>query len=144
MNTSTNPQDQVPRDPWQDACGAVVFLSFLMIVAHVALPPMFGLTVPYAGGAAVVLTIGATVGLGLRSRSMRLAAAIALVGLLGLRLLSAIRPDLLISKHGALSLLDGIAMALLFLAVVVLIGVASNRTFTGPNKPMQRTGFAGR
>jgi hypothetical protein len=114
----------------------VAFLSFLMIVAHVISPPLFGLMIPYTGGAAVVLGMGATVCLGLRSRSTRLAAAIALCGLLCLRALSAIRPDLLIAKHGLLSLIDGIAMTLLVLASVALIGVGSWRTYSAPNKPL--------
>jgi hypothetical protein len=62
---------------------------------------------------------------------------------LGLRLLSAITPELLISKHGAPSFMDGVAMALLALAVIVLIGVASRQICSEPNKPLQPTGCAG-
>jgi len=34
-------------------------------------------------------------------------------------------------------------MAILVFTVVVLIGVASRRTDSGPNKPLQPNGFAG-
>ena len=142
MITSDKDPRATPRDAWRDACGASVFVSFLVIVGHVFAPLVTGLAFPYAGGGAVVLGIGSTACLGLRARGPRLAAAVALGGLLGLRTLSALMPELFISEHGALSMLDGIALTLL-LGCGTMLGVLSWKTGQGPNKPLQPTGFAG-
>jgi hypothetical protein len=94
---------EAPRDRWMDACGAAAFVSFLLIVGYVAFPPIAGLSMPYSGGGAVVLGIGATLCLGLKSASARLAASIALAGLMILRTFSSIRPDIFVAEHGELS-----------------------------------------
>ncbi len=142
MNPNTAVPVETSRDRWMDACGASVFVSFLLIVGYVACPPMLGLELPYAGGGAVVLLIGATLCLGLESRPTRVVTAIALVGLMGLRTVSAVRPDLLIAKHGDLSLLDGGALVLLIIAAAMMLGVAIGHPSSGPDKPLQPTGIA--
>ena len=118
----------LPRDRWRDACGTATLLSFLLVVIHVVSPAVFGLPVPYAGGAAVVLLVGATACLGLRTLQARLAATVALIGLIGLRALSGVRPDLLLTEHGALSLPDGLALVLLALAERTMLAAAPTRT----------------
>ena len=139
-----NPNRAVPvesfRDRWMDACGASAFVSLLLIVGYVACPPVLGLKMPYAGGGAVVLGIVATLCLGLKSRQTRLPAAITLVGLMSLRAISSIRPDLLVAKHGELSLLDGGGLIILILAAAWMLGVAMRSPSSGPNKPQQPTG----
>jgi hypothetical protein len=77
MTTSTLAARPLPRDIWNDACGAAVFVSFLVILAHVVVPLVLDVEIPYAGGAAAVLIIGATICLGLdrRARGSRSPAA---------------------------------------------------------------------
>lgn len=134
--------DRIPnarRDAWRDACGASMFVSFLVIVGYVFAPLVTGLAIPYAGGGAVVLCIGSTACLGLEARGARLAAAAALGGLLGLRVSSALMPELFISEHGALSTLDGIVLTLLF-GCATTLGVLSWKTGGGPSNTPQPTG----
>ncbi len=132
MNPDTTAMGDAPRDRWMDSCGAAAFVSLLLIVVYIACPPMTGLQLPYAGGGAAVLGIGATLCLALHSRSARLAAAIALMGLISLRTLSAFRPDLLVAEHGELTLLDAGGLALLVLTAVLLVSVAIRTASSGP------------
>ena len=143
MNPIVVTEGQPRRSLWRDACGAAIFLSFLVIVAHVAFPSLFGIGIPYSGGAAVVLGAGATVSLALRSRPTRLAISMALSAMLILCALSATRPDLFIAKHGAFSTMDATVMAILGLAAAAMIWSATRRISSEPNKPLQPTGFAG-
>lgn len=135
MHTIELASSHAPRDAWKDACGATAFVSFLVILGHVLSPQLTGFSIPYSGGAAVVLGIGATVCLVLKARGARLAAAAVLGGLLGLRALSALAPNLLIAKHGALSWFDGAAFALLALAFLAMLSAAWSRADPGSSMP---------
>jgi hypothetical protein len=122
-----------PRDRWRDACGAAAFASFLLIVAYVACPPIAGLNMPYSGGGAVVLVIGATMCLGLESTSARVASSIVLLGLMTLRALAPMRPDVFVAKDGELSTLDAGGLALLFLTAALMVWVAMRGSASGPH-----------
>jgi hypothetical protein len=128
MTTSTLAARPLPRDIWNDACGAAGFVTCLVILAPGVVPLVLDVEIPSAGGAAAVLISGATICLGLARRGARLAVASGLAILLALRVLSALRPDLLIAKHGALSALDAVALSLLILACLTMIRAASMRT----------------
>ena len=123
------------HDDWTRACIRLAFVSFLVIVGYVLLP-LVGAAIPYAGGAAVILGLGAVLCQGARSRGGRLAVATGLAGLLTLRVLSALVPGLLVARHGALSVLDGLALTALVLGCAALFHGAS-RTAAGPGQPSE-------
>ncbi len=125
------------RDRWMDACGAAAFVSLSLIIGYVACRWIAGIRMPYSGGGAVVLGIGATLCLGLESASARLAASIGLVGLMLLRMLAALRPDLIAAEHGALSVVDGGGVALLILAAAWMVLAATRRPDSESNKARQ-------
>lgn len=143
MESNVTTEGQPQRSRWHDTCGAAAFLSFLVIVVHVAFPSLFGIAIPYSGGAAAVLAVGATVSLAARSRPARLAISMVLGALLSLRALSATRPELFIAKHGALSILDGVVLAILGLAAAAMFWAATRPVSSNPDKPLQPTGIAG-
>lgn len=109
-----------PRDPWCVMCEIAALVSFVAILAYVLLSRFDGIRIPYAGGAAVVLGLGATVALSVRSRTIRISVALALVGLICLRMMSALLPGVFIATHGRLSLADGLVLGSLLLAAIAL------------------------
>ncbi len=133
---STVPYEET-RDPWRDACGASVIASFLLIVVHVAGPKFLGLQFSYAGGGAAVLGVGAMLGLGLHERAIRLSLATAMIGLLSLRFVSGLRPDLLLAANGELTFFDGLGLAVLILQGAWMLHVALMR------RPLERNGVSG-
>ncbi|MEQ8765153.1 MAG: hypothetical protein RL885_14565 [Planctomycetota bacterium] len=128
------------RSRWMDACGVATCLSFLLIVCHVALPPIAGVSMPYSGGGAAVLGIGAMLCLALESGSARLASAIGLVGLMILRALSPIRPDLIVAEHGELTMADAGGLVLLIITALWMVCAAAQRSTSGLNRTQQPTG----
>jgi hypothetical protein len=130
-------------DGWAHACSATALVSLLLIVVHIALPPLSGLAIPYAGGAAVVLGVGAVLCSVIRSRTNRLIAASSLFGLMIFRVVSPFLPGLFISSHGGVSLLDGIAMGILIFVAGWLLIVAMRSSSSRSEEPMQAVGPAG-
>ena len=113
-----------PRDPWTTACTAAALVSLAAIAGHVAGPASIGVAMPYAGGAGVVLGLGATVASRIATRDARLATMVAVLGLLVLRLLSVLWPGLIRVSHGAPSLVDGVALGVLVAAAALLLAAA--------------------
>jgi hypothetical protein len=132
------------RDRWMDACGLAAFFSLMLIVGHVAGPSIAGVSMAYSGGGAVVLGIGATMCLVLPSGPARFASSIALVGLMVLRALSPIRPDLFVAEHGELSTVDASGLVLLIVTAALMVYAATRRVSSGPNKTQQPTGAPSR
>lgn len=111
-----------------DAALTVIALAALAcIVGYVASPSLLGVEMSYAGGAAVVVGIGAVVCASLRSRAARMATACVVFGLVLIRVASAALPDVFVQTHGVPSLLDGVAMVFLLAAAGAMLGVASIR-----------------
>lgn len=113
------------RDDWADACGAAALVSLLVIACHVVLPAVSGLAIPYSGGAAVILGLGAVLGSAITVRVHRLLAASTLVALLLFRLVTALWPDMFTSAHGSLTPSDGAALFALILVAAAVCVVAA-------------------
>lgn len=109
------------------ALTAIALASLACIVGYVVSPSLLGLEMPYAGGAAVVVGIGAVVCAGLRSRAARIATACVVLGLVVIRVTSAALPDLFIRPHGTPSLLDSAALMILLATAAAMVVVASIR-----------------
>ncbi|MCA8974967.1 MAG: hypothetical protein KDC98_09610 [Planctomycetes bacterium] len=140
MKLSRDDSVAARRDRWMDACGLSAFLSFLLIVGHVAGPSIAGVSMAYSGGGAVVLGIGATLCLVVKSGSARLASSIGLLSLMVLRALCPIRPDLFVAEHGELSTVDAAGLVLLIVAATLMVSIATRRVSSGPNTTQQPTG----
>lgn len=110
-----------------EALTVIALIALACIVGHVAGPSLLGVEMPYAGGAAVVVGIGAVVCSWLRSRAARAAAACVTLGLLLIRAASVALPELLERRHGAPSLVDSAGMLVLLAAAVTMLAVASIR-----------------
>ncbi len=139
MNPSEASQLNRPRDRWNDVCGASAIVAFFLIVGYVAGPALLGWKLPYSGGGAAVLGMGATTCLALKTRPTRLAAAVALVGLSMLRTLSGVRPDILIARHGELSLEDCAGLAVLVVAACSILWAAWLGSPSGSDKTQPST-----
>jgi hypothetical protein len=109
------------------------FLALALILGYVAGPSIAGVNMPYSGGGAAVLGIGAALCLALKARSARLASAIGLVGLMMLRALSPIRPDLIVTKHGELTMADAVGLLLLIITASWMAWAAAHTSSSGPN-----------
>ena len=140
MKISLDQSVAIRRDPWMDACGLAAFLSFLLIVGDLACPWIVGGSMAYSGGGAVILGISATLCLGLNSASVRLASAIGLMGLMMLRALSPVRPDLFRAEHGSWSLVDAGGMVLLIAAATLMVCAATQGSSSGPDQRRGRPG----
>ena len=111
-------------DRWRGMCELAALISLVVIAAFMAVPLIDIAALPYAGGAAVVLGLGAMLFLRARSRTTRLAVALGLLGLVSLRLLSALLPEWLPASHGAITTADGVALGVLIAAALGLSAVA--------------------
>ena len=140
MRISRDSSVAARRDRWMDVCGVATFLSLALIACYVVCPSIAGINMPYSGGAAAVLGIGATLCLALKSGSIRLASAVGLLCLMVLRGLSPIRPDLLVAEHGELSMLDAGGLVLLIITATLMVWAATRRSSSGPNTTQQPTG----
>jgi hypothetical protein len=130
-NISTRGQT---TDRWTDACVASAFVALVLICAHVAYPSTLSLQLPYAGGAAAILGIGAVVCTLLKSRGPRIAAASVLLGLMLLRSLTAFLPHLFQTSHGSVSFLDAAALTLQILAAAFMLIMATGRVTATPSQ----------
>lgn len=128
------------RDRWTDACSVAAFLSFVLIVGHVLCPLMAGVSMAYSGGGAVVLGIGATLCLALKSGAVRIASSMGLVCLMILRALSPIKPDLFAASHGELSTVDASGLALLIFTASLMVYAATRSSSSGPRLTEHSTG----
>lgn len=105
----------------------IALAALACIAAYVLSPSLLGLQMTYAGGAAVVVGIGAVVCASLRSRAARMATACTVLGLVFIRVASASLPGLFVRSHGEPSLLDSVGLLILFAAAVTMLFVASSR-----------------
>lgn len=125
----------IRHDRWIDACSLAALLALLLIVGDVASWMAAGMGLPYAGGGAVVLGIGAVLGAAIRTRSNRLLAASALLGLMIFRLVSSLLPGQFISSHGQIAGPDAAALVLLIIAAAWLLAVALRHSTSSPEAP---------
>ena len=135
--------NETTRDSWTDACRATAFVALLLISVHVLAPLVVGATIPYAGGGAVILGIGAVLASAIRTRTNRLLAAGALLGLMVFRPTSALLPGIFISSHGPVTHVDGVALALLIVVAACMLMVAMRYPSSGSNPPMPAHASAG-
>jgi len=105
----------------------IALASLACIVGYVASPSLVGLEMSYAGGAAVVVGIGAAVCSWLVSRAARVATACVVLGLVLIRAASAVLPGVFVQPHGAPSLPDSVGMVILLAAAVTMLVVVSIR-----------------
>ena len=110
-----------------DSLTVIALAALLCIAGYVASPLLLGVEMSYAGGAAVVVGIGAVVCAAFRSRAARMATACVVLGLVLIRVASAALPDVFVRPHGIPSLIDGMGMVILLAAAVAMLGVASIR-----------------
>lgn len=110
-----------------DSLSVIALAALVCIVGYVASPSLLGFEVPYVGGAAVVVGIGAVVCAGLTSRAARIAVACGVLGLVLLRVASSALPGVLARPHGAPTLLDSVGMVILLAAAAVMLVVATLR-----------------
>lgn len=110
-----------------EAFTVIALASLTCILGYVVSPPLMGLEMSYAGGAAVVVGIGAVVCAGLRSRAARIATASVVLGLVSIRIMSAVLPQVFVRPHGVPSLLDSVAMLILMATAGAMVVVASIR-----------------
>lgn len=110
-----------------DALVVIALAALACIVGSVVSPSLLGLEMAYAGGAAVVVGVGAVVCASLRSRAARMATACVVLGLVLIRVASAALPDLFVRPHGVPSLPDSVGMGILLAAAVAMLVVASIR-----------------
>ncbi len=113
-------------DRWTTECTAAALLALLVVIVHGALPlTATGGGVPYAGGAAVILGAGAVLASAFGTRSPRLLVATGVLGLLLVRGVAALRPDVMGASHGPASTTDLVALALLTLVAALLVRAAA-------------------
>ncbi len=113
-----------------DAMTIIALAALACIVGSVLSPLLLGVAMPYAGGAAVVVGIGALLCATLRSRAACVATACVVLGLVLIRVASAALPQLFGQPHGAPSLLDSAGVLVLLTAAVAMLVVASGRRST--------------
>jgi hypothetical protein len=110
-----------------DSLSVIALVALACIVGYVVSPSLLGLEMSYAGGAAVVVGIGAVLCSGLRSRAARIATACVVLGLVVIRVTSAAPPEVFIRPHGTPSLLDSAALMILLATAAAMVVVASIR-----------------
>lgn len=115
---------EIRRD---DAMTLVALAALACVAGSVASPWLLGLEMAYTGGAAVVVGVGAVACASLRSRSARVATACVVLGLVLIRMASAILPAVFVRPHGAPSLVDGAGMMVVLAAAVAMLVVAAIR-----------------
>ena len=107
---------------WNRVCESVALLAVLVIAIDFVFLVLGWQRVPYSDGAAVVIAVGAVLGRNCYSHVSRCFVALVLLGLVSLRLCSAILPDYLIATHGTISTADfTILIALVVLCSIVAI-----------------------
>lgn len=111
----------------RDAMTVVALVALACTVGSVAGPSLLGAEMPYTGGAALVVGIGAVVCGWLRSRAARTAVACVTAGLVLIRVASAALPEVFVRSHGAPSLADSAGMLVLLAAAVTMLAVGSIR-----------------
>lgn len=107
-----------------DAMTIIAMLALVCIVGYVVSPSMLGHEMPYTGGAAVAVGIGAVACDWLSSRVTRIATACVVVGVVLVRLASVLLPDVFVRQHGALSLPDSAGIIILLAAAIMMLLVA--------------------
>ncbi len=105
----------------------ITLASLACIGGYVASPALLSIEMPYAGGAAVVVGIGAAVCAWLRSRAARMTTAYVVLGLVLIRAASAVLPGVFVQLHGAPSLLDSVGMVILLAAAMMLVVATMRR-----------------
>jgi hypothetical protein len=110
-----------------DALTIIALAALACIVGYVVSPSLLGVEMSYAGGAAVIVGIGAVVCAWLGPRAARMTTACVVLGLVLIRAASAVLPGVFVQPHGAPSLLDSVGMVILLAAAVMMLVVASVR-----------------
>ena len=107
---------------WNHVCESVALLAVLVITIDFVFLVLGWPRVSYSDGAAVVVAVGAVLGRNCYSLVSRCFVAVVLLGLVSLRLCSALFPDYLIATHGTISTVDfTILIALVVLCSIVAI-----------------------
>lgn len=107
---------------WNHVCESVALLAILVIAIDFLFLVLSWPRIPYSAGAAVVVAVGAVLGRNCYSHVARCFVAVVLLGLVLVRLSSAIFPDYLIATHGTISTVDfTILIALVVLCSIVAI-----------------------
>lgn len=121
------PSEGTPESRRDDAMTIIALASLACVAVSVAGPSLLGMEMSYAGGAAVVVGLGAVVCSWLTSRAARVAMACVVLGLVVIRVASTLLPDVFVRPHGAPSLPDRVGLAILLAAAVAMLAVVSIR-----------------
>jgi hypothetical protein len=130
---SLNKDDYSTLTPltWNHVCESVALLAVLVIAIDFVLLVLGWPRIPYSDGAAVVVAVGAVLGQNCYSLVSRCFVAVVLLGLVSLRLCSAIFPDYLIATHGTISTVD----FTILISLVVLCSIVAISAFIAQNTP---------
>lgn len=116
---------------WSHVCESVALLAVLVIAMDFVFLVLGWRRVPYSDGAAVVIAVGAVLGRACYSQVSRYLVALVLLGVVSLRLCSAIFPDYLSAAHGTICTVD----FTILIALVVLCSILAISAFNAHATP---------
>lgn len=116
---------------WNHVCETAALLAVLVTAIDFVFLVLGWPTASYSDGAAVVVAVGAVLGRSCYTFVSRCVVAVVLLGLVSLRLCSAIFPGLLIATHGTISTVDVTILS----GLVVLCSIVAIRAFIAQGTP---------